>query len=252
MNPETTISYKELSEYVSQMEDSANLLKNMVYNSLEDDGYNISKIEEFHKNISLDELKMQSVDEHIKKIFDAVGDFTDEKIKNICRIYHEVDEAPSSGNSNDKSNSNTVEESPEELQNRMKIFDDNYETTKYDFMKKVIIHVYEQMDEIDSTYKECDELKAKSSEAIDDYVNYLTSDEYLAKKKERLDALKKSADECTDPAEKKKSLEMINIIESSMDLSFINKKMDKLGEKEYKAIEINYFDLRERLSRSQF
>lgn len=237
MEDTTNMGYKEMLETIRQMEESADTFKGLVYNSIEEDGYDINAVEKFAKEIKIENLKNQP-DEDIEKSFYVLGIKDAEAIKKLCKEFHEYEDAKGSIQEDGSFKS----ESDEELRIRMEKFEEEYESKKYTFMRRVLTKLLENINQVDATYKEADDLKKEANENISNYINYISSDEYQKKKEEKIEAMRKEAMECTNPYDKKKLLATCDQLEASMNMSFVVSSMEKLGENAYKNIMETFLD----------
>lgn len=92
----------------------------------------------------------------------------------------------------------------------------------------------------DEKNKIADELK----QVTDNWFEYVNSSEYKKKKLDKLNNLRKEAEDETDSLKKKKILEMINSMENGESLQFLFDRIEKNPEVEINAIKDSYFDSR--------
>lgn len=223
-------TYRELMQYLKEMQESADMLKEVVYHSMEDDGFNMLSVEKFHDEIQKDDIEKQP-DDIIENILNGLGDFSDEKIKGLCRDEFNKSKTPDLDTDGFESYSKYDIE-----------FDKTYESSKISLLRGVLQNVLENMDEVTKTYKEVEDLKEQAKDSMDEYVRYLTSNEHLKKNQENIETLKKKASEMEDGKERKELEKKIEYLQASMDLSFITKRIESLGEKEIKMIRDGFFN----------
>ena len=92
----------------------------------------------------------------------------------------------------------------------------------------------------DEKNKIADELK----QVTDNWFEYVNSSEYKKRKLDKLNNLRKEAEDETDSLKKKKILEMINSMENGESLQFLFDRIEKNPEVEINAIKDSYFDSR--------
>ena len=224
-------SYKEMMDTIEQMEETAEMLKSLTYNQLEDEGYNTKALEKFTTEVKKADISIQPNDALVE-IFKSIGIEDEEKIRKICRNFCEIKEAKESIDAN----AEVILETQEETDARLEKFDNTWEDSKYSWMKRVLLQLFDDMAEVTKTYDEVDKLKKEADGAISEYVDYISSEEYQKKKFERIEALKQKAKESDDPIEKKKVSKLCNELESSLTLSFIADSIERLGDKGYDNI----------------
>ena len=224
-------NYKEMMDTIKQMEETAEMLKSLTYNQLEDEGYNTKALEKFTTEVGKADISMQPNDALVE-IFKSIGIEDEEKIRKICRNFCEVKEAKEAIDENGE----VIPETQEETDARLEKFDNAWEDSKYSWMKRVLLQLFDDMAEVTKTYDEVDKLKKEADNAISEYVNYLSSEEYQKKKFERIKALKQKAEKSDDPIEKKKVSKLCDELESSLTLSFIADSIERLGDKGYENI----------------
>lgn len=224
-------TYKEMMNTIKQMEETAGIFKDLIYNQLEENGYDIKALEKFSADVTESDIVVQP-DENLYDIFNAIGIKDHDKVREICREFHEVQEAPEALDEQ----GNPIQETEEELDARLKKFDDEWESKQYAWMRKIIRKLLEDMAEVKKTYDQVDDLKKEADTAVSNYVDYISSEEYQKKKYDRLEALKKKAEETADVIERKKVTKLCNELEASMNLSFIAESIERLGEKGYENI----------------
>ena len=83
-----------------------------------------------------------------------------------------------------------------------------------------------------SAEKEVSVIKKQSTEVLDEYVNYLSSDQVKAARDNKLNNLKAVVDEETDEIAKKKIKNMIEAMESANSYGFLLRRFDKFGKDE--------------------
>lgn len=86
------------------------------------------------------------------------------------------------------------------------------------------------------------ELRDDSQKILNQYYDFMNSDEVKNARKERLEIMKKSIENETDPVKKAKLLKSISAIEASINMTFIFERIERLGEKELKSIMDTFFD----------
>ena len=233
-------SYRELMEYVHEMQSSADMLKEVVYNSMESDGFDMKSVEKFHENTSIDDIKVQP-DDFVEEILMNLGDFSDNKIKSLCR--DEFNKKKTSDFS-EFSKISDQDGNPDYSK-----FDDEfeqvYDTEKFSLIRGVLIEAWNNINEVKRTYDEVDEIKQQANEGMDEYIKYLTSDEHLKDNEEKIENMRKKASEMEDGYEKKKLEKSIDAFKASLDLSFITKRIETVGESEIARIKDAFFDTRQ-------
>ena len=93
-----------------------------------------------------------------------------------------------------------------------------------------------------STKLEADEIKENSSEVLNEYINYMTSDKVAKSRQKRLENMKKAAEVEENAGKKSEMLRMISTMEKSINYDYISERFDKLGEQEIKKVKDAYFD----------
>lgn len=93
-----------------------------------------------------------------------------------------------------------------------------------------------------STKLEADEIKENSSEVLNEYINYMTSDKVTKSRQKRLENMKKAAEVEENAGKKSEMLRMISTMEKSINYDYISERFDKLGETEIKKVKDAYFD----------
>ena len=93
-----------------------------------------------------------------------------------------------------------------------------------------------------SAEKEVSVIKKQSTEVLDEYVNYLSSDKVKAARENKLNNLKAVVEEETDEIAKKKIKNMIEAMESANSYDFLLKRFDKFGKDEIDNILEGYFN----------
>lgn len=93
-----------------------------------------------------------------------------------------------------------------------------------------------------TTKKEADELKESSNDLLKDYFNYMTSDKIKKSREKRLEAMREALELEQDELKKKKIKNMIDVMESTLNFSFIKSRFEKFGSKELEAIRSGFFD----------
>lgn len=89
--------------------------------------------------------------------------------------------------------------------------------------------------------EESKKLKEESSEVLEEYFNYMSSDKVKAVREKRLEAMKKAYELEKDEIKKKKIQNMIDSIESAMNYSFMEDRFKSLGDKEIESIIAGFF-----------
>lgn len=89
---------------------------------------------------------------------------------------------------------------------------------------------------------ESKKLKDESSEVLEEYFNYMSSDKVKAVREKRLEAMKKAYELEKDEIKKKKIQNMIDSIESAMNYSFMEDRFKSLGDKEIESIIAGFFN----------
>lgn len=213
-------TYKEMMEYVKQMEESADMYKSLVENTLDGYGFSLDAINKLAESVTKDDINKQP-DEVLEKILTEVLK-DNQDIFEVCKNFHRIKDEPKRFD-NDMI---PIEETKEELAARMEKFYKNWEDSKYTYMKRVLNSALDDIAEIKRSYDEVKSLKNDANKALDDYIDYISSDEYRKKKMEKIEELRKKAEESDDPKEKKTVLETCAAIEASMNLSFISKRIN--------------------------
>lgn len=93
-----------------------------------------------------------------------------------------------------------------------------------------------------SSKKEMDSLKDESSEILNDFVNYLSSDKVKESRRKRLEAYKAQLSMETDEVKCAKMKRMISAMEATNSLSFLFERVKKYGKKEIDSIISSFFD----------
>lgn len=93
-----------------------------------------------------------------------------------------------------------------------------------------------------SSEKEYADVKRQSSEIMNDYLNYMSSDKVKEAREERLSKMKELRESETDEIQKKKISSIIEITEASKSFSFVTKRLEKYGEKEIENIMDGFFN----------
>ena len=85
-------------------------------------------------------------------------------------------------------------------------------------------------------------IKEESGEILNEYLNYLSSDEVKDARRKRLNQMKEMAVSETDELKKAKINRMIQSLEQSDSLIFIFKRMETIGEKEKQSVLDGFFN----------
>lgn len=93
-----------------------------------------------------------------------------------------------------------------------------------------------------SSKKEMESLKDESSEILNDFVNYLSSDKVKENRKKRLDMYKAELNKETDEIKRAKMKRMISAMEATNSLSFLFERIERYGKKEIDSIMTSFFD----------
>lgn len=93
-----------------------------------------------------------------------------------------------------------------------------------------------------SAKEEAHKIKDESSEALEEYFNFMSSDRVNTSRKKRLDAMKKALELENNETQKKEIQKMINTIESAMNFDFLEKRFSMFGDREIESIEEGFFD----------
>ena len=93
-----------------------------------------------------------------------------------------------------------------------------------------------------TTKMEADNIRKESSEVLQEYFNYMSSDKVKKSREKRLEAMKKAVELESDSYKKTKMNEMIKAMEESMNYSFLQKRFEKFGDREIKNIKEGFFD----------
>lgn len=93
-----------------------------------------------------------------------------------------------------------------------------------------------------SSEKEYADVKRQSSDIMNDYLNYMSSDKVKEAREERLLKMKELVESETDEIQKKKINNIIKITEASKSFSFVTKRLEKYGEKEIENIMDGFFN----------
>lgn len=227
MNPKETHTYKQLVDATEEMKEANELYKEIVESSLDEYGLSTVKCREFANTVTHNDIAKQP-DNMLDDIINALGNFNDEKLKKTCKehyITHMLSE-----------------KKPDEIRNSEETFDERFSEIKTIIERDLINFVISVEEEIKENDKTLEKIKEESDNAIDDWVKYLSSDEYISKKQKNLDNMKEKCNTISDPIEKKKALEKINAIENSITLKFIFNRIDKYGENEIVNIKNAFFD----------
>ena len=84
--------------------------------------------------------------------------------------------------------------------------------------------------------EEANEIKKDSSEALQEYFTYLSSDKVKEARKNRLAKMKELYEECEDMLQKKKLKKQIDTLELSFNFKYIKERLSKYGEDEVQRI----------------
>ena len=90
--------------------------------------------------------------------------------------------------------------------------------------------------------KEYDDIRKDMSNVMDEYVEYMSSEKVKTAREKRLERMKKLSETETDPIQKKKIDELINVTESSANFSFLQERFQKFGNKEIENIMEGFFE----------
>lgn len=123
-----------------------------------------------------------------------------------------------------------------------KIYDKFHKGDEEEFDPEAIKDIIKKIFEIVDIRNEAASLRNEANNAIEEYTKYITSPEYIQKKKERLEHLKEMAEKETDEVEKKKVMKLIETLEATSTLSFLFTRLDKIGDKECESVINTYFD----------
>lgn len=218
---ENKSTYKEMMEYVKQMEESADMYKSLTENTLDSSGFSLEAINKLAESVTKDDINKQPKEDLEKILTEVIK--TNEDVFEICKNFHRIKDEPKGTLNPDGS---ITEESTEELAARMEKFEKNWEESKYTYMRRVLNSALDDIAEIKNSYKEVEELKKEANKALDEYIDYISSDEYREKKMEKIKELREKAEKSEDPKEKKSVLDTCAAIEASLNLSFISKRIN--------------------------
>ena len=122
----------------------------------------------------------------------------------------------------------------------LKKISDKFYTGNDEYNESVFKSIVRSIYELIAIKEESNTLRTDADKVINDYVNYLTSPEYQEKKKQRIIDLKNKAEAETNEVEKEKVMKLVRAMESTMTLSFLFTRLEKLGKDEKDNI-INAF-----------
>lgn len=122
----------------------------------------------------------------------------------------------------------------------LKKISDKFYTGNDEYNESVFKSIIRSIYELIAIKEESNTLRTDADKVINDYVNYLTSPEYQEKKKQRIIDLKNKAEAETNEVEKEKVMKLVRAMESTMTLSFLFTRLEKLGKDEKDNI-INAF-----------
>ena len=127
-------------------------------------------------------------------------------------------------------------------ENLKKIHEKFYKGEDTEFNPEDVKGIIRRVHEIADIRAEAAALRADANKAIEEYTNYITSPEYIEKKKKRLAELKEMAEKETNEVEKKKVQKLIDSMEATYTLSFLFTRFDKIGKDECESVIKTYFD----------
>ena len=222
-------TYRDLMNTLKEMQESADMFKSLVYNDLESDGFNIKLIESFVNSVKKEYIEIAS-EEDLEKIIYELGIKDEEKIKLLCKEKYTVLK---------------IKENPDVEDIDIKVDDEFteevYVKNRHQLLTEVILGIIDNIKEVKTTFDEVEDIKKQADEQMEEYIKYVTSEEYETKQKDRIDQLKRKAEDSKNPEEKKRCLNLIKALEDSKSFTFLHYRIDKLGDIELKKIEDSFF-----------
>ena len=110
--------------------------------------------------------------------------------------------------------------------------------------KEMFLSCRDSIEQVKSLEDEKNKIADELKQVTENWFEYVNSSEYKKKKLEKLNNLRKEAEDETDPLKKKKILEMINSMENGESLQFLFDRIEKNPEVEVNSIKDSYFDSR--------
>ena len=126
----------------------------------------------------------------------------------------------------------------------------DYESMKHDLIIKMLIRFKADMDELENSKKQVEDLQKQVDEVTDDYQNFMCSEEYdeaqrkkIEKLREQVEKQKNKADSTfSERQENRINEKKIKELEAILDNSYILTRLNTVGEKEVQNIVNAYFD----------
>lgn len=221
-------TYRELLETLKEMNESAEMFKSLVYNDLEGDGFDIKITEDFVSHVPKSYIEVAS-EEELEQILYELGIKDEKAIRNLCKQKYTVLKLAENP---DNENIDIDAE-----------FDDKiYSERRHALLMEIMLTVIDNINEVKDTFDEVESIKKQADEQMEEYIKYITSDEYDAKQKDRIEQLMKKAEESKNPEEKRRCLAIVKSLKDAKDFKFLQYRIDKLGEPEIRKIEDMFFN----------
>lgn len=118
----------------------------------------------------------------------------------------------------------------------------NSDTMESDAVIDIMIDIKKHSLDLMNFKAEINDIKEECKDDINDYLLKLSSPVFTEKRRERIENLKKAAESEENENERKKILDMINVMEKTYSLSFLFERLDSLGDKELNKIMEGFFD----------
>lgn len=212
MNPENAPSYKELVALIKEMEDQKDTLVEFIKADLDQLHLPFEALERLLP-YTLEDI--ESNDVTVEKAFNMLEEISfDDGYALITSVKRDMEAAHE-----EKNESLTALEAKRK---RLKEI-------------KGSANTYYQLE------KEAESLRNDMNDILKDYMEYLNSPELEKKKEDRLQLLKKQAENEQDEYQKGKILKMISIMENSKSLAFLVERFSSYGKKEVNKIEDLFF-----------
>lgn len=108
-------------------------------------------------------------------------------------------------------------------------------------MKEIVKTIYSGIKDLEKLTNEKNQLIKDANKITDDYFAYISSDEYLEKRKARLKKMREEIEAQEDSSNKRRSLRELNAMENADSLEFLYDHIREVGDKEIKNITDIFF-----------
>ena len=132
----------------------------------------------------------------------------------------------------------------EEIDKEREAYAKKEESKDVDFlshMKEIVKTIYTGIKDFERLTNEKNQLIKDANKITDDYFSYISSDEYLEKRKARLKKMREEIEAQEDSSNKRRSLRELDAMENADSLEFLYDHIREVGDKEIKNITDIFF-----------